>query len=710
VLGQKGTSRHLKEGHRGKMASSKLKVHMPAAMQRALANKSAFVQKQKKVTANPSKIQADIIFLGYSQFNPALKHNEIVNEPPYVPNKTSAKGASFPGNLEVIGRVLNLSTVPGTCEPLPDHSGWRVKGEVGYANANQSVPFGAEEWVINNLRTYQGSFPIAEYVQSYCTGADAQGAGGVEQFYAIKEKWAVVLRGSTWKFKVKNSEPNLFRELEADGLTFKIRPRTRIIFNANELKYWVMLRGKEVDPVAVTAGPAAAATTPTPAAAASAPTGAAAPEIWSPNAFLSFDARFPDISDEHDAHLPESELIYQQEDLNAHVLVPIPMLKTGGGQLTPYLFIGEYSSPSPAPYGQAIHHEISADLHDFIVVRKPNTPEEKRSGTYRARMTVIYWKGDEDDKEHLIYGVKVESQEGVWRSFMIHNLDHYVAIMMANQDLPAHADTTVWTASVLGNPENAPERLIKTRAEIPGYERLQGFYTVSAKSLVPDYLRYFVRSGLRISKAAVLQEFGRSINYDADRSVSSIILKPTELATAPGGGPIKQNLGAAVIALGNGQVDDLKRKPKPIPMYHAVDGDILPLMSECEFFVMTSRLLSEEERVLYCGLHTATASEAERDAFFASIIEPPPAGSDRMRAYYWIFAARRSALMAAQKAMGEAVPEIAQPVVVVVANEESGPEGEGGVKRAHAEEEIAAAAPVVTKKSATEGRKSKTPK
>jgi hypothetical protein len=651
-------------------------TNLPAAMLASLSQDAANLlsRKQNAPSANPTRIQADGIFLGFFRYDAATKHNELVSEPPDVaPKVVAAKGTTFPGDLPVAMRILNLSTVAGQCEPLPDHSGWRVKGEVGFGKQQKDGPsIDADKWVLNHAGVDVPMFPIKEYVQYTGTG----------EVSTISEKWVVVPRGSTWKFNFKNDDGNLFRKLNADGMTYQVRPRTRIIFNSNTLKLWVMLRAKVPEKKGAIKKEGADEL--------AASTASTSDEDWVPRVYMSFTSKFESISDEHDPTLPESELIHMQEDPDAHVLVPIAQLNPEHGQLTPYIWMGDYRSPSPGKgRGLITVRTLSENESDFFYVKGIGA-DAKSKGNFRVILRTLYWNGTEEDPNYDLYSIKLESgnNDNIWRAWLISDLEHYVKIMMANQDIPAHVDATVWTGQVLSNPQNMPEKLAQFRAEVPAMARLVGYYTLGAKSLTPDYLRYFIASGLRISRAAVEQEFGRSINYDADRSVSSITLKPNSL------GYVRQNLGAAVVALGNGQVDDPKRKtPKPTPLFHAVDGDILPLLAECEFFVLTSRKLSDDERLQYCGLYAATATQDERDAFFInSLLEPP-------KPWYWIFAVRRNALQAAAQAMG------VQPAAAAAVAMPTGMSQEEHGKKREAEDTPAVAAAVspagATKKAAT---------
>lgn len=597
---------------------------MPLAMQASVQHAAAFEKKQRAQTPKPGEIQATIMLVGYYQYNSATKHNDILSEPPHVPDQINrSTGASFPGQLQIAGRIINLTPVPGKCVALEDGSGWRVKGHIKYHGSKEGSEGAADKWLIDAFtQGYSGSFPVSDYVHVK-KGRPAQGddPGEPDSVCAINEKWCIVTRNSTWKFKTQNSLNNEFRQLEDDGVTFKIRPRTHITFNLNKLEYYVRLGDPDDKDKVSEAGAA-------------------------PSVFMSFASKFPSIAGDHDPSLPESELIHVQEDRNAHVLLPISQIKPGT-PMNIYLYVDEYKSPSPAPCGQIMKRTVSELQEDFVNIKKEGTPEEKRTAHLRLLLQAYYWRGSEDDPAYQLYTIKLECRgDQVQQAWMIHELKHYQALAMANQDIPIHVDANVWTASMLIDPDNTEAGLAKMRKSDPAMANAAGFYQMSANSMVLDLPRYFVTSGLRISAAAVQQEFGRAINYDGKGQISSIILKPVAVAGYVYV-PVKQSLGAAVIALGNGQIDDPKKKPKPTALFHAFDGDVWTLMDSCEFFYITSRPPADADEVAkYHGLYSATATQDERDAHFAAMVEPHTH-------HYWIYAVKRSALAIAAKAIGE---------------------------------------------------------
>ena len=657
----------------------------------------------KAPAPSPYNIQADIIFLGFSKYDEATGQTETLSEPPHVPMKRNRDGNEYTGDLEVIGRVMNLTTVKDQCEPLADGSGWNVKAEVGFSFADKKCPFGAEAWVLRPMDPKTCPFPVADYVQTKTiavpvvadAASSAAGAGAITAtpltvMETIKEKWIVVRRGQTYKFKFKNDDDNVFLQRNLDGITYKVRPRTRIIFNSAKLQLWVRLNRKEDSEKKKKKNAAAAPPAPGGAAAPPpAPGGAAAPaaelvaapplgadaaaapastgglDDWIPVVSTSFKAHFPTVSSDHDMTLPESELIHAQEDCNRHVLVPISQLRLGDPDRTVHIWLDNYWTPSPARFGVGISRDTSATRESFFMVSQ----KDGKFQSYKTVIRVVQWHGSDEDPNYQLYQVKLETsyKSQLWRAWRIHDPWYYESLMEANQDIPAHIDGTVWVGSMLSNPANTPESLEVARRE-DGMKQYEGEYFVWIRSLVPDFLGYFLSNGIWISEHAVMREFGRSMNYDGQGQIKSIDLKPAN----PNAPPITQNLGDAVIALGNGQVDD-RTKAKPISLNHAMDIDVLPLLKECYFFAITSYKLTGEERSRYCGLQTATASADERDAFFSSVLAQRPLPA------YWIYAAKRSALTAA--AQGAAARKATATAVAVAVAPAEPAVGDGGIKR-----------------------------
>lgn len=111
-------------------------------------------------------------------------------------------------------------------------------------------------------------------------------------------------------------------------------------------------------------------------------------------------------------------------------------------------------------------------------------------------------------------------------------------------------------------------------------------------------------------------------------------MKKTMTLTTDKQNPLHVNqLNSPIIALGNGQVEDPKAKVI-VPRNHGYNGDVWPILDDCDFYVLTSHTLTPGETAKYCG---PSANLAECDAFLDQLI-------GEKGVFYWIFAVNRAML------------------------------------------------------------------
>jgi hypothetical protein len=176
---------------------------------------------------------------------------------------------------------------------------------------------------------------------------------------------------------------------------------------------------------------------------------------------------------------------------------------------------------------------------------------------------------------------------------------------------------------------NKPENIHDNTA----LRNIRGHYTYGFKSLMFDFLRYFPSRGLQISKERVVKEFDAWTGTSNRTKETTMTLESTRDVKIPN--PLHYaGIQSPVLSLGNNAVKDAKAKILE-PLNHGISGNIWPIMDDCDFYVLTSHVLTVDERSMYCG-DSATEPLEAHDRFLDNLIDA--------KVLYWIYAVRRDAV------------------------------------------------------------------
>jgi len=304
--------------------------------------------------------------------------------------------------------------------------------------------------------------------------------------------------------------------------------------------------------------------------------------------------------------LERSERMHYMHKKDVHNLVPVDELRvnTKAVARSAYYYISSgyqtESNGSDDQVGVCIMRdgptegETHLDVKNFMQERDGEAPVSK----LRFSASIIQYKGepnlDAADMYNATFISKSTNEDmslklGIMRKTTVLR---YASIMSANWDLPMHVEAEPWVKSILDNPANDP----KDMNDKPELERLRGLYTLGAKTVIFDLLRYFKGSGIKVSPEWVEQDFAASEQENRKTGKRSISLKPynSEKRNPINAGGIQ----GAILSVGNGKMYTCDITGEEKPINHAWDGNLLTILQggKHDFFVLTSHAMTLEER------------------------------------------------------------------------------------------------------------------
>ncbi len=572
--------------------------------------------------------------------------------PPTEMKPTKDKKKLYPAAIPIQVRVNSLPLVQGEVEKRKDgKDGWQVRSKLIFfeeATKYLRQPSNLQQiWSENADEERQ---KMREYV-------DREGN-------LASTKWLYVSPGDLVKVKVPDQKDNIFRKENPDkpGMLL-VQPSTPIKFSRIVAEVYVNIIDKKVDTTAAVEGEAAASDKDTESAA---PTVAKA-ESKGIKILVTYPAYNckggTSISEDYDPNVARTERLHELEDADAHNMVPVDQLrdKKASAPRSAYFYVKKRKmtlwSPSDDPQkrGVTIVRSTINDMKDYM-----SEWQDVKKATCVVRFDVFQWLSGDKVKSANRYSVKViGSGDQIWRNYGITSLEPYAMIVSANLELPVHIHATLWEKATTDHEFNKPEEMAKN-SERPELSNIKGFY-IYGGDIIPDFLRHFRTNGVRVSSNFVSKEFCYWESENRATKKTKVPLKPIDATKA---NPLNINgILSPVLALGNGYYP-LPPANDPTPdkgLNHAFEGDIASLFEGGhEFFVLTSYIMNDDEKIKYTG-----PGGAEADAFISHL-------KNTEHIFYWIYAVRKDAKMARNFAKSKiagqkpTTPLVRVPVLEVV--------------------------------------------
>lgn len=526
----------------------------------------------------------------------AVKNMDTPTPPPVkMSKKKDGSGAEFPAAIPCNVRLTDF--VPVKDLVIPEGNAWKIKFSVGYIDKT-------EEFLKAHCKeAWEHKDSVNDKYARIRTFIDQSGN-------LTKSLWQTINKNEVHKVKASGSKESVLRQkIQPSNTVFLVQPSTPCRFTNVIPEIWVSTQDVEIKEE-----------------------DKKKEKVVMP--YLSFNCKGQvSIHEDYNPNLTRTERMHETENPYVHNLVPVIELQTK--RLPPpksvYFYVKERMqtpwNPSCPPdmKGITVMRNTDTDTNDYHS-NKTNGP------ALNIRFNLYQWTGRPSTSERYI--VKVIGVNDCWKNYGIMDSEYYALIVGANVDLPIHIQATLWEKATITHESNDP----KTINNKPELVNIRGYY-IFGGVVVPDFLRHFKSKGLKVSSDWVLSEFSYWETENKATKRRQVNLKPLDETIA---NPVNANgLQDSVIALGNGYYPTDGSDPNPeCGRYHAFSGNIASLFEgQHDFYVLTSRVLSFDEKTKYAG------------GVYADELINQLRGPDKKGLFYWIYAVKKDAKMA--KGFGE---------------------------------------------------------
>lgn len=566
-----------------------------------------------------------------SQANPDGRNTESPTPPPMAKREKRDKTGDYIAKIPMQVAMREMNLVPGLAEARDDGvPGYRVKFEVSRFEE-------AEEFVkANAARAWAEPLPMDP--TSLC----------IRQFTApngdlLSHIWVNQALGASIRCTAPDKKDSLFRLPHPNCIgALQVQPLSELEFNNVVPSVYLSL----IVPNANRGG-ASGGSGPNKRGAAGDQTALApVPVVAEPRLFVNFTyvckSNVLHREDKELMQLCASERFWMLRNRDKHIFVPVEQERVKRTiEDKCYFYVSRNYRSKWAPdqpellqngEGVAIVRDKEVTEKDFKTVSADGLQT-----FYGLVLNFAFFQWHERPNTHERYIVQCKltrADDSVWRDFGITNPDAYAAIMSVHTDIPLHVMANFWRKASLERPANDPKQI--NAAE--GTENIRGYYDFIIAEVVPDYLRYFRQTGMRVSEDFVRTEFDDWVTIHKKSNAPVLNLSPADHTKA---NPLHklQGIGSAVISLGNGQPAPEEMKlPKDRGLNHAFSGDVSSVFTgHHDFYVLTSRHVTPEQH--------ARAKEGQVvDDWLRTCISEAEASN--MPFYYWIFAVSKDAKLA----------------------------------------------------------------
>lgn len=549
--------------------------------------------------------------------------------PPFAMKQKKDKTGSYPAGIQLFGTVNDVTLVEGQTRRLPDGK-FQILVKCNYFEE-------ASKWLSARYQQawsqeYPRNHPLHESMNTIREYIDKDGI-------LTSHKWRTVSVGDRYKFKVsgkeekEKEETNLFRKMVPGRKNVPyIQPGATVRFYKVAAEAWIALREENNNNSSATTDAEASAV-------ADGDTHAKTNLGKSVVEYFALACKGGSVATEdYDPLLEYTERLHVSKNADAHNLIPVRQFEQNQSAMprTAYFYVDRQYITKWSPDtvhenrpGVAVVRELT-DVKDFL-----HEYQGQKSVGCSLRFSVFQWNGKPNKNERYIVKVMCKKESPMWRKFGITNMDAYAYIMAANPQVPLHVTANVWPSAVLSHESNKPEVM----NDKPELENIRGYYVYMASDVTPDYLRYFKQNGARLSLDYVKREFADWESTNKRTGVVTITLKPLDPTKA---NPLNERgITSNVLALGNGfQTEEQAAADGTVGINHAYDGPITELFKgDHDFYFLQSKPVTKDE----LEAAKAASTDGTMDHFLDEL-------KQKYKVFYWIYAVRRDAKLAAAPA------------------------------------------------------------
>ena len=292
-----------------------------------------------------------------------------------------------------------------------------------------------------------------------------------------------------------------------------------------------------------------------------------------------------------------SRRMSENESPDKHVMVFPPLVESGKAQVPSsvyFLVRDNYSTPIPVQNSEGAGVSIkidSAEKQEDVTYTDNDLNKIKRMD---RDMTIYQWTNS-PEKVFEKYRVQLKGPRDngkMAERYGILDTEAYGLIMFAHHDVTHHALCSLWWSATFRNtPDNAEKALVTDKTGTRGY------YKYGYDEIYPDYYLYFEedRGAMQISREMCADIFEDYVGKVKKTGATQLTLRSTEAIN-----PINvDGPQSEVLLLGH-------------PDNHVYNGDVWPAVSSGRVYVMTSHILTPQERLTLCGRNADTAAADKR--------------------------------------------------------------------------------------------------
>jgi len=492
------------------------------------------------------------------------------------PKKEGGPPSQYKVPLQMVARLEHLTTIPGVCE-LTEDGRFKVLAKVEYMKSSERGEPLFTDWAMSNYKALYD-----EHDQTFDERTRSQLKNYIAPTGEIATETFIRLTPNsdiTLKCKDEGASSIFRAKLDHTSLP-KVRRHTKLNLTNISVVAWIYMKAETIVD------------------------GETSKEVYVPRTTYWLKPGKVALAPGEEHYKSIAAKLRENETPDRHSMAPPPLVVTNRVQVpasTYFLVRNRYSTPvtgNPEQLGISLVIEPAKKPEDVLYTDQ----ELNRVKLTNKNLTVYQWKGSPvDGHQKYLVQLKGPRDNGkLAEKYGIIDTDTYGLIMFAHNDVTHHAICSLWWSATFRNtPGNSEEALRHDNTGTSGY------YKYGYDDLIPDYYLYFEedRGALQISRELCAELFEEFLGTIKRTGATQLTLRSAEAVN-----PVNADgVQSEVLLLGR-------------PDYQVFNGDAWPAISNGRIYVMTSHVLSADERSIMCGRNADTAAADKR---FKELLQIP---------------------------------------------------------------------------------------